>query len=129
MYSTVAVLVMASIAGWHRVGLMALGVCGLVAVLLAVGWFAERFSVKPPTEQELENATRGSDDYQRYRTEFHRAATQLILDGRCSLKDFVEMGGWVRSVHRRKGMYFTYCGGNHRRNRIYLDVDTGYIQE
>ncbi len=99
------------------------------AIVFVACFLVGACSVSPPTERELERATRGSDDYHRYKTQFHRAAKSLILNGRCNLGDFAEMGGWVRSVHRGKGMYFTYCGSGHVRNRIYLNVLTESLHD
>ena len=68
---------------------------------------------------------KGSDDYQIYRTQFAKAARQLITDGTCTESDFQEMGGWMASTNRGPGMYFTYCGGMTLSNKIYLDTKSG----
>lgn len=70
-----------------------------------------------------------SDDFSRHRRAFAAAAAQLIADGRCTRNDFVEMGGWMKSVnqYRDQPVYFTYCGGMTNANRLYLDASTGRI--
>jgi hypothetical protein len=70
----------------------------------------------------------GSDDYGKYKDAFARAAGDLIESGQCSRADFQESGGWLKSMqHRNRPIYFTYCGGMTRRNRLYLDAPTGRI--
>lgn len=70
----------------------------------------------------------GSDDFARYRTAFAEAAQSLIAQGRCSERDFRDMGGWVKSSnHRNQPIYFTYCGGSTVANRLYLNADTGEV--
>lgn len=69
-----------------------------------------------------------SDDFARYRTAFAEAAQSLIAQGRCSERDFRDMGGWVKSSnHRNQPIYFTYCGGSTVANRLYLNADTGEV--
>lgn len=69
-----------------------------------------------------------SNDVERYRDEFTLAAATLVEDGRCSVNDFVEMGGWMKSSnHKSQPIYFTYCGGMRISNRIYLNAATGEI--
>lgn len=69
-----------------------------------------------------------SDDFATHRAAFVEAANNLIADGRCTVGDFEEMGGWVKSSnHRDEPIYFTYCGGMTIANRIYLDASTGRI--
>ena len=77
-------------------------------------------------ERPLDRSLKSSDDYDQHRSKFLAASKQLILQKRCSVSDFAEMGGWVRST-RRKSVYFTYCGSMNRNNRIYLDVISGRI--
>lgn len=82
----------------------------------------------PPSDSQLESAIEQSDDFQLYRTEFMTASRGLLERGRCTLADFREMGGWVRSTnHKPDLVYFTYCGKMHVSNRLYVDVATGRI--
>ena len=78
--------------------------------------------------KEDEQLVSGSDDFGRYRSQFAKAARQLIEDGRCTREEFEEMGGWVKSVNDRDApVYFTYCGGMTVANRLYLNAETGQI--
>lgn len=79
------------------------------------------------TASEVEELVAQSDDFQTYRAEFVEAARDLIEQGRCSERDFAEMGGWLSSPSGGNGVYFTYCGGLRVENRIYLDVRTGEV--
>ena len=55
-----------------------------------------------------------------------KAADELIAEGYCSTKDFIEIGGWMRSTtHGSQPIYFVYCGGMTKNNKIYLNVKTG----
>jgi hypothetical protein len=71
---------------------------------------------------------RDSDDYRLYKDAFAKAASQLIASGQCTRADFEEAGGWTQSVnHRERPIYFVYCGGLRRENRIYLNASTGEV--
>jgi uncharacterized protein YgiM (DUF1202 family) len=95
--------------------------------------FAEYLSTNRPAEEKVANinspvakAIKSSDDFSKYQNVFVSASEQLIKAGKCSLKDFKEMGGWWRSTnHKPKPVYFTYCEGMTKSNRIYLDAATG----
>jgi len=69
-----------------------------------------------------------SDDFSLHRQAFLTAANELIVDGTCTAAEFDEMGGWVKSSnHRNEPVYFTYCGGMTKNNRIYVDVSDGRL--
>jgi hypothetical protein len=68
-----------------------------------------------------------SDDYRLYRTQFAKAARELIDNGTCTAGDFEEVGGWMSSPAQGQGMYFMYCGGMAKANRLYLDVRSGKV--
>jgi hypothetical protein len=75
-----------------------------------------------------EDLVKGSDDFPRYRRAFVKAAQQLITDGECTVADFQEMSGFVKSQnHKSEPIYFTYCGGMTIANRIYVNAKTGEI--
>lgn len=71
----------------------------------------------------------GSDDYRIYKDAFAKAAAKLISSGRCTAKEFREMGGWAKSSNRRGPIYFMYCGGSRASNRLYLNAETGRIRK
>jgi hypothetical protein len=68
-----------------------------------------------------------SDDYRIYHNQFAKAARELIDNGTCTAGDFEEFGGWMSSPTQGKGMYFMYCGGMTKANRLYLDVRSGKV--
>lgn len=71
----------------------------------------------------------GSDDYRKYKDVFAKTASKLIASGRCTAQDFKEMGGWRKSMttYKDSPVYFTYCGGMHVQNRLYLNAATGEV--
>lgn len=101
------------------------------------GMFAEWVSKKSLTKNRpadpAEGATgddvliKNSDDYRLHRSQFAKAAGQLIEKGTCTAADFEEMGGWMASPDKGQGMYFMYCGGMTKANRLYLDVRSGDV--
>jgi hypothetical protein len=81
-----------------------------------------------PSLDQLETAIRHSDDYTLYRDAFLKAAATLAERNPSSLRYVREHGGWVRSTtHKTRPVYFTYTGGPHVGNRIYLDAATGRL--
>lgn len=77
---------------------------------------------------ELEKAIEGSDNYSLYRENFIRLSQKLIDNGRCSMADYKEMGGWLRSSsHKPKPIFYTYCGGFSKNHKIYINAKTGKI--
>ncbi len=90
-------------------------------------------SVRPADPAETATAAEAlisaSDDFAQHRQAFVAAATKLIGDGTCTPEDFVEQGGFMKSVNSYKAepVYFTYCGGMTRANRIYVNAETGEI--
>ncbi len=88
-------------------------------------------SIQQSSNQEpsrLELAIRSSDNFTTYRNAFINASRKLLDEGKCDLGDFQEMGGWVRSSnYKPKPVFFTYCGGMSKENRIYLNAKTGQL--
>ena len=79
-------------------------------------------------DNKLEQAIKGSDDFAKFRVGFVNGSQELINSRRCTLADFAEMGGWMRSTnHKPKPVYFTYCGGMTLANKVYLNAQTGEI--
>ena len=74
----------------------------------------------------LEKYISGSDNYSLYRDNFIKLSKKLIDQGRCTLDDYKEMHGWGRSVnYKPKPIYFTYCGGFSKGNKIYINAKNG----
>lgn len=103
------------------------------------GKFAEWVSIKllsnvrpadPATNAEGDFAlVKGSDDYGTYKDIFASAARKLINEGKCTARDFVENGGWIKSTttYANRPVYFTYCGGATVSSRLYLDASNGKV--
>lgn len=72
-------------------------------------------------------AIEASDDYEKYHESLISASEQLIKNGTCTIKDYKDQGGWMRSSTRGKGVYFTYCGGMRSSNKVYVNVITGKL--
>lgn len=101
------------------------------------GKFAEWVELKHLSELRPEspsaNATGmskivgGSDDFRHYEGAFVAAANKLIQDRMCKESDFIEWGGWTKSVsiHRDSPVYFTYCEPGPI--RYYLNAESGDI--
>ncbi|MDB1126063.1 SH3 domain-containing protein [Vibrio algarum] len=69
-----------------------------------------------------------SDDFITYSDQFVIATRKLLEDETCSYEDFELMDGWVLSrTFNIEPVYFVYCGGTQRENKIYVNVETGEI--
>lgn len=81
------------------------------------------------TDAEIQEAIAKSDDYDMYRSEFMEAARSLLASRRCGRYEMTQYGGFVKAQGNNKTLpiYFTYCGGSHLDNRIYLNISTGDI--
>ncbi|MFC3024592.1 hypothetical protein ACFODT_12225 [Vibrio zhugei] len=67
-----------------------------------------------------------SDDLGKYEDMFFKVTNTLLTSKQCKPEDFEETGGWVKSVYYEgKDIYFVYCGGLGRVNKIYLDASNG----
>ena len=93
---------------------------------------AKDLSQQRPSEEKvaapdspLRRALKDSDDFAKHHTAFLDASKKLVDSGTCSLQDFESNGGWMKSTNQAGAVYFVYCGGLHRSNRLYLDVATG----
>lgn len=106
---------------------------GIINNRFAEWVFMHFLSGKPSSENERTHRDFGllivkSDDYKYYRKAFIRSAKKLITAGRCNASDFLESGGWTKSIKfRKEPIYFTYCGEAKISNRLYLNVKTGKI--
>lgn len=66
-----------------------------------------------------------SDDFRIHQAAFVAAADKLIGDGTCTEKNFIDNGGWVKSMNNKtEPVYFMYCGSGGG-DRIYLNASTG----
>ncbi|WP_345847740.1 SH3 domain-containing protein [Shewanella algae] len=119
--------------GWARISRFYDGGSEGLSGEVARWVFAKYLSTNRPAEEQAINlnspvakAIKSSDDFSKYQSVFVSASEKLTKSGKCSLGDFKEMGGWWRSTsHKPKLVYFTYCGGMTKSNRIYLNAATG----
>ncbi|MDG2958812.1 SH3 domain-containing protein [Exercitatus varius] len=74
------------------------------------------------TNTELEKVIASSDDFHLYKDKFVAHSQALIDKGKCSITDFKEMGGWLKSTSRGQYSYFTYCGGFTLQHKVYIDI-------
>ena len=125
--------VLAIRAGWVRISKFYPGIVEGKGKALVARWVDAKYlqDTKPKErapvfdlpsipDRLLMKAIRKSDDFYMYGNKFYRAAEKLISKKRCSIKDFLDMGGWAKSTSRT-GVYFTYCGTT-RNDRIYLRI-------
>ena len=81
------------------------------------------------TDVEIWEAIAQSDDYNVHRAAFTKAASYLLTTNRCTHRELTEYGGFWKAQGEDKyePIYFTYCGGNHIENRLYVDASTGKV--
>ena len=123
--------------GWVRVSRFYDGAKEGVSGRVARWVFGKYLSlVRPPEnkvpdvykDNKLADALKISDDFSKHLKAFVEASSKLIASRKCTLEDFKKTGGWFRSVnYKPRAVYFTYCGGMHRKNRIYIDATTGKV--
>ena len=122
--------------GWARISKYYTGSVEGKTGKVARWVFAEYLAEKLPAEKghkntvpsPVANAIKSSDNYSMYSESFIKVSESLIKQGKCTLGDFKEMGGWMRSSsHKPKPIFFTYCGGMSKKNRIYFNAQTGKV--
>ncbi|USD63948.1 hypothetical protein [Vibrio sp. SCSIO 43136] len=73
----------------------------------------------------LEGQIDESEDFMELRDIFMVETQKLIDSGRCDYDDFEVTKGWWKSTdYAQQPVYFTYCGGLERSDKIYLNVDS-----
>lgn len=123
--------------GWARISRFYDGAVEGVSGLVARWVFGKYLSpIRPPADKvpdeykddKLVDALKISDDFSKYLKVFVEASKKLIASRKCTLGDFKKTGGWFRSVnYKPRAVYFTYCGGMRRGNRIYVDATNGKV--
>ncbi len=78
------------------------------------------------SEVEIERLIQKSDDYEQHKKAFVIASSELVKGERCTTTELSEQAGWMKSTlnYKFEPVYFIYCGGTNRSNRIYLNVAT-----
>lgn len=122
--------------GWARVSEYYSGVVegktGNVARWVSLKHLSKNRPIKKESSKTeisaLEEALKGSNNYSKYKKSFLKASETLIKEKSCTVNDFKKIGGWMRSsTHSPRPIFFTYCGGMIKENRIYLNAETGEI--
>lgn len=76
-------------------------------------------------DRALGDALKESDNFGQYKKVFIEASRKLVAERTCSLTGFKSAGGWMKSTqYPSNTVYFVYCGGTAKNNRLYLDVNT-----
>lgn len=90
-------------------------------------WLTALGEVDPAAHAtEIDRLIGRSDDIAQRGEVFTQATTELVSGGICTLDEFADHGGWVRSTtHGASPVYFMYCGGATVADRLYLDASTG----
>ncbi|MGO1296970.1 MAG: hypothetical protein ACTMIA_06610 [Vibrio sp.] len=97
---------------------------------IPLGGLVVKKPVVTPKERKktVLNYIHSSDDLGKYEDMFFKVTNKLLTSKQCKPEDFKETGGWVRSVsYQDKNIYFVYCGGLGRVNKVYLDASNGQI--
>ncbi len=84
------------------------------------------------TAQEVRKAlvalVKKSDDFMLYEEQFIIATKQLLDQKTCTHDDFELIDGWILSrTFNIEPVYFVYCGGTARENKVYMNPETGEI--
>ncbi|MDA9556505.1 hypothetical protein N9R79_03245 [Vibrio sp.] len=83
---------------------------------------------KEETRSTLLEYARHSDNVETNIDAYIKAMDTLIKKGECTLGDFSQTQGWIRSTRYTDGeVYFVYCGEMKRANKVYLDVQSGEV--
>lgn len=93
-------------------------------------WVSKRFlTTSGPKKQivfnsAVEKAISSSDNFQQYREAFLEISNKLVDGNQCTINDFEQMGGWLKATgnNMSKPIYFTYCGGMTKNNKVYINV-------
>lgn len=121
--------------GWARISKYYDGKPEGVQGQVARWVLASTLSKDRPADEKSDGANKDiiellkdSDNFAKYKKPFVEASKKLIAENICSMQDFKEYGGWMKSTNYSNGKtYFTYCGGMSKGNRIYVDVSTGNV--
>lgn len=105
------------------------GVVGSVARWVPLSSLSKTKPAEPKVDgSPIAQALKHSNNFEKHQRTFISASEKLIADGTCKLKDFRDAGGWAKSsTMAPRQVYFVYCGGMEKSNRIYLDVSDGSI--
>ncbi len=66
-----------------------------------------------------------SDNYEKHSKVFINVSQRLIANRVCKISDFRKTSGWMELS--KDEMYFTYCGGFTKKDKIYINLVTNEI--
>ena len=103
---------------------------GTVAEWVRADQLSEKRPPDPADEATLdEQLVKDSDDFNLYHAQFAKLAKALIDSGRCTAAEFIEQGGFVKSVNRQdEPVYFVYCGGMTQANKVVVNAKTVTVE-
>lgn len=113
--------------GWARISEYIEFVDGELAQWVSIDFLADEVpsNMAQVRSGRLEIKIKHSDDFMDHRNVFMSVSQQLIDSGQCSDDDFAQTKGWLAStVFAERSVYYTYCGGLERDDKIYLDTET-----
>lgn len=94
----------------------------LATVTVVALFFGLELIEKPRLSEAVKSALKKSDEYALYASEFENGARQLIADQKCDAEDFVENGGFTKSVSKQpRNVFFIYCGSFNIAGRYYFE--------
>ena len=98
------------------------------SLLLSACSDKESSQVITASEAQIVKAISGSDDYEKYKSNFIKATMQLVQSKKCSITELKKMGGWTKSQsYKKEPIYFTYCGGMSKNNKVHINAQTCQI--
>jgi hypothetical protein len=117
--------------GWARISQYYDGETEGLTGNIARWVFATHLSAELRITEEVDvsspiyEAIKSSDDLAQYQHIFVSVSSDLVNSGECKLSDFMDIGGWWRSVpHQPRPVYYTYCGGVNNNHPIYVNTAT-----
>ncbi len=66
-----------------------------------------------------------SDNYEKHSKVFINVSQRLISNHVCRVSDFKKTSGWIELA--KDELYFTYCGGFNKKDKIYINLLTNKI--
>ncbi|MDN3679219.1 SH3 domain-containing protein [Vibrio tapetis subsp. quintayensis] len=113
--------------GWARISEYIEFVDGELAQWVSTDFLADEVpsNMAQVRSGRLEIKIKHSDDFMDHRDVFMSVSQKLIDTGQCTDDDFAQTKGWlVSTVFSERSVYYTYCGGLERDDKIYLDTET-----
>lgn len=80
---------------------------------------------KPKFDTRLVKYIAKSDNYKKHSKVFINVSQRLISQRVCRISDFRKTSGWMELSEDE--MYFTYCGGFNKKDKIYINLVTNEI--